>query len=78
MNGVNRIASVGTMGLADTRWALVATGDYNQDQKNDFVWRHQTSGQNVVWFMNGPNFLSGAFTTPADFPDVRWKMVGPR
>jgi subtilisin-like proprotein convertase family protein len=78
MNNANQISSVTTMTLTDSRWELVATGDYNQDQKNDFVWRHQTSGENVVWFMNGPTFVGGTFTTPASFPDVRWKMVGPR
>jgi subtilisin-like proprotein convertase family protein len=78
MNGTTQTASVGTLALTDTRWELVATGDYNQDFKNDFMWRHQTSGENVAWFMNGPVFVSGTFTNPSSFPDVRWKMVGPR
>ena len=30
--------------LADTRWKLVATGDYNLDLRNDFVWRHDDVG----------------------------------
>jgi hypothetical protein len=64
--------------LTDTRWKLVATGDYNLDLKNDFVWRHDLSGENVIWFMNGAGLISGTFTNPASFPDVRWKMVGPR
>ena len=64
--------------LADTEWKLVATGDYNLDLKNDFVWRHDGSGQNVIWFMNGATLISGTFTNPATFPDVRWKIVGPR
>jgi hypothetical protein len=64
--------------LTDTRWKLVATGDYNLDLKNDFVWRHDVSGENVIWFMNGASLISGTFTNPASFPDVRWKMVGPR
>ena len=64
--------------LTDTRWKLVATGDYNLDLKNDFVWRHDSSGENVIWFMNGASLISGTFTNPASFPDVRWKMVGPR
>jgi hypothetical protein len=65
-------------GLPDTRWKLVATGDYNLDIRNDFVWRHDESGENVIWFMNGATLVSGTFTNPAAFPDVRWKMVGPR
>jgi hypothetical protein len=34
-------------------WAIVATGDFNHDGKPDVVWRNQTSGQNMVWYMNG-------------------------
>jgi hypothetical protein len=78
MNGATQTASVSTNTLSDIGWALVATGDFNLDQKNDFIWRHQTSGQNVAWFMNGTAFVSGTFLDPPDFPDVRWKMVGPR
>jgi hypothetical protein len=78
MNGVTQTSSVPTDTLSDTGWDLVATGDFNQDGKNDLVWRHQTSGGNVAWFMNGTTFVSGTFLDPPTFPDVRWKMVGPR
>ena len=80
MNNAQQIATTPTTppALADTRWSLVATGDYNLDLKNDFVWRHGESGQNVIWFMNGAVLLSGTFTTPSEFADVRWQMVGPR
>jgi VCBS repeat protein len=78
MNGANQIASVPTTALTDTRWAIVATGDYSFDGKNDLVWRQQESGENVMWFMNGAVMTGGTFTNPSSFPDVRWKMVGPR
>jgi hypothetical protein len=64
--------------LADVRWRMVATGDYNQDGKVDIVWRHSESGQNVVWFMDGINLMSGTFTTPSTLADPNWKIVGPR
>jgi hypothetical protein len=63
-------------GLPDTGWAVVATGDYDDDRRPDLVWRHQASGQNVVWFMNGATLVSGTFTT--SLPDVGWRIAGPR
>jgi uncharacterized repeat protein (TIGR01451 family) len=65
-------------GLSDVGWDMVAVGDYNFDERPDIVWRHQFSGQNVVWFMNGANLVSGTFTNPSALADVRWKLVGPR
>jgi hypothetical protein len=80
MDNATRIGETPTTpaALADTRWKLVATGDYNLDLRNDFVWRHDDSGENVIWFMNGAALIGGTFTNPATFPDVRWKIVGPR
>jgi hypothetical protein len=63
--------------LADLGWRMVATGDYNGDGKVDIVWRHSTSGQNAMWFMNGTTLTSGALTNPS-MPEASWKIVGPR
>jgi hypothetical protein len=62
----------------DVGWQMVAVGDYNADERPDIVWRHQTSGQNAVWFMNDGTLMGGAFTTPSTVPDLGWKLVGPR
>jgi hypothetical protein len=83
MNGINLVSGELTTppGLADTQWRPVATGDYNADGREDVVWRHQGSGQNVLWYMGGANgttLLSGEFTDPSTFPDIQWKIVGPR
>jgi hypothetical protein len=80
MNNNQQIGTSATTpsSLADTRWTLAAIGDYNLDLRNDFVWRHSVSGENVIWFMNGASLISGTFTNPSSFPDVRWQMVGPR
>jgi hypothetical protein len=64
--------------LPDVGWRMVATGDYNQDGKVDIVWRHSGSGQNVIWFMDGVDLISGTFTTPSTLADPGWKIVGPR
>jgi subtilisin-like proprotein convertase family protein len=83
MDGVNVVDDESTTpnGLADTRWRPVATGDYNRDGRVDIVWRHDTSGQIVVWYMGGPNgstMIGGVLTDPPLFADGRWKIVGPR
>jgi choice-of-anchor B domain-containing protein len=64
--------------LADPQWRIVATGDYNGDDKTDIVWRHGGSGQNVVWFMDGTVLVSGTFTTPSTVADTAWRIVGPK
>jgi hypothetical protein len=53
-------------------------GDYNADDRPDIVWRHQASGQIVVWFMDYAVMTSGTFTNPSAVPDQNWRLVGPR
>ncbi len=71
---------------------MVAAGDYGptpgllggSDGRPDIVWRNETSGKLVVWFMDGgsspPTRLAGGFTTPdSPQPDpLGWNVVGPR
>ena len=51
--------------LADVRWGMSGTGDFNLDGKPDILWRHSTSGEIVVWFMNGSVLQSGHVPDPA-------------
>ena len=78
MDGANRIGSASTnpSGLADTRWTIVGTNDFNGDGKADLLWRQTASGENVAWFMNGVDLVSGTFTTPPSLADVLWRIVG--
>ena len=50
--------------------------DFNRDRRSDLLWRHDVSGQNVAWFMNGVDLVSGTFTDPASLPDPGWRIVG--
>jgi hypothetical protein len=43
----------------DLRWKAVGTGDFNRDGWTDIVFRHDDSGQLVVWLM-GPSTLGGS------------------
>ena len=76
MNGVNLVSGTFTTPLADTRWQVGGTGDFDRDGRPDILWRHGQSGQNVLWYMNGTELASGTFLTPASLPDVNWKVAG--
>ena len=78
INGVNQITGTFTnpSTFPDTNWQIVGTNDFNSDAKADFLWRHVVSGENVVWFMNGVNLITGTFLTPSALADVDWRMVG--
>jgi subtilisin-like proprotein convertase family protein len=62
--------------LADVSWQMAGTGDFNGDAKPDILWRHDVSGQNVAWFMNGVTLTGGTFLNPPELADTDWKMVG--
>jgi subtilisin-like proprotein convertase family protein len=62
-------------GLADTRWTVAGTGDFDGDTRPDILWRDVVSGQNAVWFMNGTTMDSGTFTAPAAM-DALWTVAG--
>jgi hypothetical protein len=78
MNGV--VLTAGTFldppALTDTGWKMVGTHDFDGDRQSDILWRHEGSGQAVLWFMDGVTLKSGTFLTPAALPDTGWKMAG--
>jgi hypothetical protein len=57
-------------------WKIVGTHDFNGDRGTDILWRHEVSGENVLWYMNGLALESGTFLTPPALADVDWKMAG--
>jgi hypothetical protein len=78
MNGATLVAGtfLNPAALTDVRWKMVGTNDFNVDGQTDILWRHDTAGENVLWFMNGVNLVSGTFLTPAALEDTNWKMAG--
>ena len=48
--------------------------DFNGDGKTDILWRNKSTGQNIVWYMNGATYSSYAgFMQVAD---SNWQIVG--
>jgi hypothetical protein len=60
--------------VVDVNWQIVGTGDFDNDGKIDILWRHATSGQNVVWFMNG--IVPTGYSYLPTVSDLSWKIVG--
>ena len=54
-------------------WALVATGDFNNDARPDFVIFNATTRQTAVWYLNNNMFIGGAFAPSIPSP---WILVG--
>ncbi len=66
--------SVNLPTVADAQWQVVAMQDFNQDGSADIGWRHQGSGENRVWLMNGRQ-VKWAVDLPSQ-TDLTWELGG--
>jgi glycerophosphoryl diester phosphodiesterase len=70
--------------VQDPNWRLDGAADFNGDSKTDVLWRNYQTGENVVWYMDGNKFLSGATTNPIptdtanllSIQDTKWQIEG--
>ena len=56
-------------------WNVVGAGDFNHDGKSDILFQSSSSGQVVVWEMNGTNILNGASSVVSVNPGLSWHAV---
>ena len=75
MNGSTTTSSAYITGVTDTRWKIVAAGDYDGDGKADILWRHSKTGDNQIWLMNGG--VSKSATQIPTLKDSNWTVVKP-
>ena len=54
---------------------VVGTGDFNGDGRSDILWRHQVTGKNSMWLMDGTTILPGTGPLPT-VPNVNMEVVG--
>lgn len=47
------VRSVANLPPVDGAWELAATGDLNRDNMMDLIWRLPSTGEMIVWLMNG-------------------------
>jgi hypothetical protein len=62
------------MPVGDLNWQIVGTGDFNNDTYVDILWRNGGTGSNVVWYMNGTQWIGSAELLTVS--DLSWKIVG--
>jgi hypothetical protein len=67
---------VGTVVNDESAWRLAATGEMNEDYQVDLVWRHDISGEIVIWTMSGHHVATGGWTSPPTLTDLDWRLVG--
>jgi len=53
-------------------WQPFGTGDFNGDGFADILWLNTSTGQAVVWFVNGTSVIGGG--SPGSAPPV-WKIA---
>ncbi|WP_420265161.1 ice-binding family protein [Candidatus Magnetominusculus dajiuhuensis] len=60
--------------VTDTDWKLVGVGNFGSGFETDILWRHQTAGYNVVWYMTGGTARSGGILPTVT--DTNWTIAG--
>ena len=57
--------------LADPRWRMAASGDFDGDGSRDILFQ-RSDGELGVWFMSGSVVLSGRALSPSNVADTNW------
>ena len=55
-------------------YVMVGSGDFNGDNEMDILWRHDSTGKNLVWTMNGVA-KTGSTNLP-QLANLNWELVG--
>jgi hypothetical protein len=63
----------GSPGSASSPWTVVQTGDFSGDAKSDILWSNPSTGQLVVWFIDGTSLIGGGSPGSAPSP---WQVQG--
>jgi hypothetical protein len=60
--------------VANTKWVVAGTRDFDGDGRSDILWHHKVTANNSMWLMDGITVLPG--TGPVrSFGDVNWAAV---
>jgi Trypsin-like peptidase domain/FG-GAP-like repeat len=75
LSGVKGVTFIGSAWgpILPGGWALVATGEFNNDGKPDYVIYNASTRQTAIWYLNNNMFIGGAYgpSIPAG-----WSLVG--
>jgi hypothetical protein len=61
-------------GVLPPGWRVAAMGDMDRDGNSDVILQNQSDGRLAIWLMNGPTLVAGVLPTPAQVPDISWKI----
>ena len=78
MNGTVRAgdAWVNQTPLTDPAWKLRGSADFSGDGRPDLVWQHETSGQPVLWIMNGATQVSAVMLSSPGAGEWKIRSIG--
>ncbi|UBF23766.1 pre-peptidase C-terminal domain-containing protein [Kovacikia minuta CCNUW1] len=57
-------------------WQMEGVADFNNDNHPDLLWRHRTSGNNVIWFMGGADNTSVVSSASLAQVATNWHIEG--
>jgi hypothetical protein len=68
---------IGTQfGNIPSNWRIDGVADFDNDGKNDLLWRDYSTGQNYFWKMNGSTYVSATQIASQVNPPASWKIAG--
>jgi hypothetical protein len=80
MDGVTRTGTIAIWEpatAADQAWVPLTADDFNHDSKPDLIWRNETSGRCIIWFMDGATRTGTFALWPAtNWGDPLWRPMG--
>ena len=76
LSGLDQVGgdSLGPAPVADLKWKIVGTGDFNNDTHRDLVWQHTDTGHLSVWLMQGTKLIDGRLLNPARV-ETKWRIA---
>lgn len=62
-------------GSPDTGWQVRLAADFDADGKPDLLWRHDTTGELQVWFLDGTRVTGTSSLDPSRFDPSSWQIT---
>ncbi len=78
MNGASLdLANSGAINqVSDMSWVIAGIGDFNNDGKDDILWRNRLTGVNYIYIMNGLTIDAAQSGPVNQITDMSWVIVG--